>query len=215
MTDDFHITHPDVHAYLERERPPSDDILREMEQLAEERSFPCLGAQCGRILHQLVRMINAERIFEMGSGFGYTMYWMAKAMRPGGVVIGTDSDPTNVATAKDFFRRGGILERTDMRGGDALQVFATEDGPFDLVFCDIDKESYAEALDLVKPRLRVGGLLLADNLLWSGRVTDPSENDSATEAIRDFTRRLFADPGFFTTIIPIRDGMSISIKTGE
>jgi predicted O-methyltransferase YrrM len=209
------ITNPTIHQYLEKVRPDSDEVLRAMEALATERNFPCLGAQCARILHQLVLMTGAKRIFELGSGFGYTVYWMAKAMSEDGLVIGTDSDPANVTTANEFFRRGGISAQTDMRVGDALTILAAENGPFDLIYCDIDKESYPEALELAKPRLRTGGVFAADNLIWSGRVADPSVDDSATEAIRRFTAQLYADPDFFTTIIPIRDGMSLSIKTGE
>ena len=213
MTKKIEITHPDIHRYMENVRPPSAPILQEMERLATELKFPCLGAQCSRILFQLAKLAGAKRIFEMGSGFGYTMYWLALALPKGGLIIGTDSDPTNVSTANEFFRRGGIDDRTDMRGGDALTILAAESEPFDLIYCDIDKESYPEALGLAKPRLRSGGLLIADNVLWSGRVADPSVDDSATEALREFTRRLFADPDFFTTIIPIRDGMSVSLKT--
>jgi caffeoyl-CoA O-methyltransferase len=212
MTKRLDITHPEIHRYLEDIRPPSDPILQEMERLATERKFPCLGPQCSRILYQLTKTAGAKRIFEMGSGFGYTMYWMALALPKNGLIIGSDSDPTNVSTANEFFRRGGIDDRTDIRGGDALAILAAESEPFDLIYCDIDKESYPEALDLAKPRLRAGGLLIADNVLWSGRVTDPSVDDNATDAIREFTRRLYADPDFFTTIIPIRDGMSVSRK---
>jgi caffeoyl-CoA O-methyltransferase len=208
------ITDPGIHSYLEKIRPASDDILREMETLATERNFPCLGAQCARILYQLVLMSGAKRIFELGSGFGYTVYWMAKAMPADGLVIGTDSDPANVAAANEFLRRGGLSEKTDMREGDALTLLAADDGPFDLIYCDIDKESYPEALELSKARLRPGGIFAADNLLWSGRVADPAIDDNETEAIRVFTTKLYDDPDFFTSIIPIRDGMSLSIKTG-
>jgi predicted O-methyltransferase YrrM len=215
VTEKINITHPTMHQYLEDVRPPSDDILQEMEATAIERGFPYLGAQCSRILYQLAKISGAKRIFELGSGFGYTMYWMAKAVPADGMVIGTDSDPENCAAANDFFRRGRIADRTDIRCGDALQLLAPENGPFDLVYCDIDKESYPEAFEMSKPRLRPGGILIADNVLWSGRIADPSVADDETEAIREFTRRIFADPDFFTTIIPIRDGMSISVKTGS
>jgi caffeoyl-CoA O-methyltransferase len=215
MADTFTITNPDIHVYLEKIRPPSDEILQEMERYAESRRFPYLGPQCALILYALVKISGARRIFELGSGFGYTMYWMAQALPPGGLVIGTDNNPENVALARDFFRRGGLLSRADIRAGDALTLFAAEPGPCDMVVCDIDKESYLDVLDLAKPRLRPGGILIADNILWSGRVLNEVARDPATAAIREFTRRLSADPGWFTTIIPIRDGLSISVKTGS
>lgn len=212
MADDFKITNPSVHAYLERVRPEPDPVLREMGELAESRKFPYLGVQCSRILHMLVRTSQAKRVFELGSGFGYTMYWMAKAMTDGGLVIGTENSASNVAEANAFFERGGVAERTDMRLGDALTIFEKESGPFDLIFCDIEKDEYVRALELAKPRLREGGLFVADNLLRGGKVVDSQITDPATECIRAFTTAIYNDPDWFSTIIPLRDGLSVSVK---
>jgi predicted O-methyltransferase YrrM len=215
MAGDISITNPAIHDYLEKIRPPSDEVLRSMETLAEEREFPYLGAQCGRLLYGLVKMSGAKRIFELGSGFGYTMYWMAKAFGDGGLVIGTEHDPTNVAEANEFFRRGGLLDKTEIRRGDAIELFSAESGPFDLVFCDIGKEQYPQAFDLAKPRLRPGGILAADNILRHGRVLSPDSSDAGMRGILEFTRRIYADSEFFSVVIPIRDGISISIKAGS
>ena len=206
------ITHPVIHAYLERVRPASDSILREMEKEAERRGFPYLGPQCARVLHLLVRAIKAKRVFELGSGFGYTMYWMAKALPAGGLIIGTEGDPHNVEEARDYFERGRLSAKTDIRCGDAMSIFRAERGPFDLIFCDINKHEYPDVIPLAKRKLRQGGLLVADNMLRDGRVLDRSVQDEGTRGVRTFTRRLYADRGFFTTIVPIRDGMSISVK---
>lgn len=214
MSDKIDITNPAIHAYLENVRPPSDDILQEMETLARERKFPCLGAQCARILYALVRLSGAKRIFELGSGYGYTMYWMAKAMGDGGMVIGTDNDAGNVKEAQAFFARGGLAGKTDMRLGDAIELFTKESGPFDMVFCDIEKTQYVEAFQLAKSRLRPGGIYAADNLLRDGRVLSPDDVDDNTKGIFAFTDMIFNDPDFFSLIIPVRDGMSISIKNG-
>ena len=210
----FHITHPAIHEYLEKVRPPSDEVLRAMEALAKKRDFPCLGAQCARILCALVKISGATRVFELGSGFGYTMYWMAKAMDGGGMVIGTDKSAQNVKDARRFFRRGGLADKTEIRLGDALELFTAETGPFDMVFCDIDKEQYPDALELAKRRLRPGGVFAADNILWDGRVLSPDGGDAETKGILEFTRRIYNDPAFFSVVLPIRDGISISIKTG-
>lgn len=214
MGNKIDITNPAIHAYLEIVRPPSDPILEEMEALAKEREFPCLGAQCARILHALVKISGARRVFELGSGFGYTMYWMAKAMGDGGIVIGTDNDAGNVKEAKNFFARGGLADKTDIRHGDALELFEKESGPFDMVFCDIEKSQYVEAFHLAKARLRPGGIYAADNLLRDGRVLSPDDADDGTKGIFEFTQLIYSDPGFFSLIVPIRDGMSFSIKNG-
>jgi len=213
MTPDFHITNPAIHAYLEENRPPSDPTLRAMEEYGQKRNFPSLGPQCGRLLYTLTAVSNAKRIFELGSGYGYSMYWMAKAMTDGGLVIGTDRNPQNAAAAREYFRQGGLLEKTDLRTGDAISLFAEETGPFDIVVCDMDKERYPDILELVKPRLRPGGMLVADNLLRAGKILDTSQNDPGTNGIREFTRRIFNDQDFFSVILPLRDGLSISVKT--
>ncbi len=210
----MNITHPAIHDYLEQHRPASDPVLREMEEYGRARNFPSLGAQCGRLLYALVAISGAQRVFELGSGYGYSMYWMAKAMRDGGMVIGTDTNPENAASARDYFQQGGLLDRTDLRTGDAVRLFEKESGPFDLVVCDIDKHQYPEVFDLAKRRLRPGGMLVADNILWSGRILEDPGTDKATNGIREFTRLVFSDPSFFSVIIPIRDGMSLSIKNG-
>jgi predicted O-methyltransferase YrrM len=214
MSGKLNITNPAIHEYLEQIRPPSDAVLQEMEALARKRDFPCLGAQCSRILYALVKISKARRIFEMGSGFGYTMYWMAKAMDDGGMVIGTDNDAGNVKDAKAFFQRGGVAAKTDIRLGDAIELFTAEPGPFDMIFCDIDKKQYARAFALAKERLCPGGIFAADNLLRDGNVLSPDKDDIATKGILEFTRLIYIDPSFFSVVIPIRDGMSISIKTG-
>ncbi|MBI5868378.1 MAG: O-methyltransferase [candidate division Zixibacteria bacterium] len=211
----MNITHPAIHDYLELNRPPSDPVLQAMEEYGRAQNFPSLGAQCGRLLYALVAISGAQRVFELGSGYGYSMYWMAKAMSDGGMIIGTDTNPDNAASAREYFRQGGLQDKTDLRTGDAVSLFERESGLFDLVVCDIDKHQYPEVFDLAKRRLRPGGMLVADNILWSGRILEDTETDKATNGIREFTRLIFSDPGFFSVIIPIRDGMSLSIKAGE
>jgi len=208
------ITQPLIHDYLEVTRPPSDATLRAMEEYGRSQAFPSIGPQCGRLLFALATICGARRIFELGSGYGYSMYWMAKAIPDGGMVIGTDNNPDNRAVAREYFRQGNLLEKTDLRTGDAISLFAAESGPFDMVVCDIDKHQYPGVLELAKPRLRPGGILITDNVLWSGRVLDPAINDASTNGIREFTRRIFADPDFFSVIVPIRDGLSVSVKIG-
>jgi predicted O-methyltransferase YrrM len=95
--------------------------------------------------------------------------------------------------------------------GDALESFHRYQGPFDMIFCDLNKHQYLRALEMALPKLKAGGLFVADNVLWSGRVLDEEDKSEATEGIREFTQKIYSDPRFFTTILPIRDGVSVSI----
>lgn len=192
---------------------PHDRILAEMERHAEERNFPYIGPHVGRVLYLLARLTGARRVLEMGSGFGYSAYWFALGMGPGGVVTLTEYSREDSQRAREFFRQGGIEGRGRFLVGDALELVAREPGPFDIILCDIDKRDYPKVPGLVKPKLRAGGLLLVDNMLWSGRVAEP-EPDANTRAIQELARTLYADPDFFTTTLPIRDGVTVSLKRG-
>lgn len=215
MEDTFPILNPAIAAYLDGIQPTSDPILREMEAYGIGCNFPCLGPLCSRMLYMLASMTSARRIFELGSGFGYTMFWMAKALPSDGVVIGTEYEQSNIDLANEYFRRGGLIEKTDLRKGDALDILESESGPFDLIYNDIDKHDYPRVIELAKLRLRTGGLLISDNALWSGKVTDQAITDNETVGVRAYNDTVSADPDFATTIIPIRDGLSVSLKTGS
>lgn len=192
--------------YFER-----DPILEEMERLGRARNFPIVGPQVGRILWILAKLAGAQRIFEMGSGFGYSAYWLARALPAGGKVYQTETSPENSELAQDFFRRAGLRERSQFLVGDAVQLIDEIKGDFDMVFIDIDKESYPAAYRKAKPRIRKGGLLLADNVLWFGQVLEETE-DPATLGIKKFTELLFHDREFVATILPIRDGIGIGYR---
>jgi predicted O-methyltransferase YrrM len=205
------IVAPAIEAYLSRIAPPADPILREMEALAERRRFPIVGPLVGRLLHLMARAVGARTVFECGSGYGYSAVWFARALPEGGRVILTDGKAENCGAARDFLGRAGLLERAEIRRGDALEILAGEPGPFDVIFCDIDKRDYPRVHPLAVPRLRPGGLLLCDNLLWYGRVAGPEEDDD-TRGVRELTRLLYADPGLVTTILPLRDGVGVSLR---
>jgi caffeoyl-CoA O-methyltransferase len=206
-----YIVNPKIEEYLKSLSPADDTILKEMEELGKERNFPIVGPLVGRLLLQLALAIGAERIFEMGSGFGYSAYWFAKALSDGGTLFFTEFSDDNARLALDFFKRAKIENRIKIQVGDSLSVMDRTPGPFDLIFNDIDKESYPLVVDKAYKRLRKGGLLIADNILWFGRVLK-DDDSSSTKAIKEFTRLLLSEKGFLTTIIPIRDGISISLK---
>jgi caffeoyl-CoA O-methyltransferase len=200
-----------IQVYLEGLTPDRDPILTEMETLAKEKNFPIIGPLVGRLLSLLASGTRAERILELGSGFGYSAYWFAKAIAKSGKVICTERDPRNRDLALNFLSRGGLIEKIDFKMGDSLSIIDELEGEFDLILNDIDKESYPKAFHKAVPRLRKGGILIADNVLWSGRVVE-KEQDAATRAIREFNELTHTSPQLLTTVIPIRDGVSLSLK---
>lgn len=220
------VLHPSIDEYLLDIIPERDEVLTEMEAYARENRFPIVGPLVGRVLHQLVMLTNPTRIFEMGSGFGYSAYWMAKALRqPAANIICTDGSQENADRAAGYLTRGGIVDRIDYRVGNALEIIDETEGEFDIIYNDIDKDGYPEAFGKAIPRLRSGGLFITDNMLWLGRVvtydtgTDVQELDEeeqwvhdTTVGVKELTRLLYSSPDVFTTIIPLRDGVSVAIK---
>ncbi len=207
----IYIVNPQIEEYLKGLSPVDDAILREMEELGKKREFPIVGPLVGRLLHQLALAIGAERIFEMGSGFGYSTYWFAKAAHDGATVFFTDFSSDNAQLALNFFKRAEIDNRIRIQVGDSLSILDKTPGHFDIIFNDIDKERYPLVVEKAYNKLRKGGLLITDNLLWFGRVLSDDDSPS-TKGVKEFTRLLLSESGFITTIIPIRDGISISLK---
>ena len=205
------ITDPDVEQYLYDLLPSRDAVLEEMEQLAEQRGIPIIGPVVGRILYQLVRLAGAKRVFEMGSAIGYSTIWMARAAGEGATVYYTDSDPENARQAEKFIQRAGVRNRVQILTGDALELLDRTPGTFDVIFNDVDKEQYPQVFRKAVPRIRKGGLLIADNALWYGKVTQPPE-DEATRGIVEFNRLIYSSKELFTTILPVRDGFAVCEK---
>jgi len=200
-----------IEAYLHQLQPSKDPVLQEMEKRAEEQKFPIIGPLVGRFCQMLAQSINAKDIFEMGSGFGYSTWYFAQAVGDGGRVVHTDADPKKSADARAYLKRAGLHTRVQFEGGDALEAIKKYPGPFDVVFIDVDKTGYPEALELARSRVRVGGYLITDNVLWSGRVTQPKPN-AETKAILKYTHEAFDSPDLYTTILPLRDGVAVSLK---
>lgn len=207
------ITEKNTEKYLYSLLPGRDAVLREMERYAAKHDVPIVGPACGRLLHQLARMINARRVFEMGSAIGYSTLWLARAVGPGGTVFYTDGDPANARRAEGYLRRAGVLDRVRILQGDALQLLNSTEGEFDLIFNDVSKTQYPEVVHLAAPRLRSGGLFITDNVLWSGRAAKPAgKRDAETLAIQKFNRLVYRSPELFTTVIPLRDGFAVCLK---
>jgi len=191
-----------------------DLLLLEMEDRAKRTQFPIVGPVAGTLLYILTKAIGAKRVFELGSGYGYSGIWFARALPPNGEIFLTDYRKELLEDARDYFKRAGLLEKARFLEGDAFSYFANAEGQFDIVYCDIEKERYPDIIEIAHQKLRVGGFLIADNLLWHGKVMEGAK-DSSTRGISRFTRLLHAHPGFETVIIPIRDGLSVSLKCSE
>jgi len=207
---DLEITHPQIYAYLEKILTEETPLLREMGAYGRAQNFPIIGAQVGRLFYFLARALQASQILELGSGFGYSAMWFALAVGAGGKVIMTEGKQANVDRARDYFTRAGLLDRVEFNVGDALTRAETYPGPFDIIFCDIDKHSYPQALALARAKLRVGGILIFDNMLWHGRIL--TENDADTRAVLETTRALFDANEFFTTLVPLHDGQALALR---
>jgi len=201
-----------VDDYLYSMLPKRDEVLTEMEDYASEHNIPIVGPAVARVLQQLAMMINAESVFELGSAIGYSTIWWAQAVGEKGRVIYTDGDAKNAERARNYFNRAGVSNRITLHTGDALEVLSEQKQQYDIIFNDVDKEDYPRVLRLVPPRLRKGGLFITDNVLWSGRVAEKNPKQAATKAILEFNHLLYNSRDFFTTILPIRDGVAVALR---
>lgn len=201
-----------VDDYLYAMLPKRDAVLAEMEDYATEHKIPIVGPAVARVLQQLAMMINARTVFELGSAIGYSTIWWAQAVGDKGRVIYTDGDSKNAERARGYFARAGVSNRITLHTGDALEYLSEQKEEFDIIFNDVDKDDYPRVLRLVAPRLRKGGLFVTDNVLWSGRVAEKNPTDTQTKAILEFNRRLYDAKEFYTTILPIRDGLAVALK---
>ena len=206
-----------VEAYLtELARTEHEDpVLLEMEARAAEHRFPIVGRATGRFLELAARAVGARRVMELGSGYGYSAYWFARAVGPDGEVVCTDGDPENARLAEDYLGTAGVWDRVLYRVGDALQGFAQEPGDFDVVYCDVDKDGYPDCWRAARDRIRVGGLWLCDNTIWSGHVateTDRKGLPGWTAHIREHNRLVAEDTRYVGSIVPIRDGVMTALR---
>lgn len=197
--------------YLLKVTPERHPILAEMERYARENHFPIVGPLVGRLLYQLALAVKARKLLELGSGYGYSAFWLSLAVGRKGHITMTDKREQNKRRAYDYFKKAGLQSQFDFRVTDALQALKKLSGPYDLIFNDIDKDSYPETIDPAAQLLRKGGLFVTDNVFLSGRILD-KDPDKTARAVLDFTNRLYQDSRFFTTLIPLRDGLSVAVR---
>jgi caffeoyl-CoA O-methyltransferase len=211
----------DVEAYLtdlagtEHGHP----VLEEMEARADKYGFPIVGRATGRFLEVAARSIGARRVMELGSGYGYSSYWFARAVGEQGEVICTEGDPANAELAEHYLARAGVWDRVRYRVGDALDGITSEEGDFDIVYCDVDKDGYPDCWRAASDRIRVGGLWLCDNVIWSGHVATGTDREELpdwtrgwTAFIQDHNRMVAEDQRYVASIVPIRDGIMTALR---
>ena len=200
--------------YLATLVPPREPEMQKMEEIAERDDFPIIGPVCGYYCYQLARMINAKSVFELGSGYGYSTAWFAKALKEngGGVVHHTVWDEGLSKRAQRHLSALGCADVVQFHVAEAVETLRQTQGPFDLIFNDIDKQGYPDSLPVIKEKLRHGGVLITDNTLWSGRVYDSTNQEKNTEAIRRFTRDITSDLDWIVSLFPARDGMIVAYR---
>lgn len=203
-----------VQEYVHMLVPPRSKEMLEMERYAKKQGFPAIGPVCGYLCYQIARMIGARRIFELGSGYGYSTAWFAKAVKEngGGQVFHVVWDEKLSAKARSHLSKLGYGDIVVYQVSEAVKALKETDGPFDIIFNDIDKEGYPASLPVIKEKLRSGGVLIIDNMLWDGRIFDKKNKHETTIAIREFTKQITNDPDWIVTLVPIRDGMIIGYK---
>ena len=203
----------DVEQYLYALLPERDAVISEMERYAEEHRVPIIGPAVARLLALLSQTAGAKRIFEMGSAIGYSTIWLARAAGPKGKVHYTDGDPANAQRAREYFRRAGVAKRINVQVGDALDLLKKTPGKFDLIFNDVNKDQYPDALRVALPKLKRGGLFITDNTLWSGKAARPAApDDAATLGVQEFNRLVYASKELYPVLIPLRDGVTVCRK---
>src|SRR6476620_6617459 len=203
-----------VSRYLDDLVPARPAELQEMERIGESTNFPIIGPASGQLCYLVARMIGARRVFELGSGYGYSTAWFARAVREngGGEVhhVGWDADLSD--RARKHRDQLGYADLVRYHVAEAVETRRGTEGPFDLIFNDITKRDYPASIDAILPKLRRGGVLIIDNLLWSGRILDAADQSPDTEGVRAVTRRIMESGDWIASIAPVRDGVLVAYK---
>ncbi|MEZ0323226.1 MAG: O-methyltransferase [Hydrogenothermaceae bacterium] len=206
------IVNPQIEEYIQNLTESikfDNDILLQMEEYGRQTNFPIVERKVGVLLYIITKIKKPKLVVEMGSGYGYSAYFFAKAIDHGKVVL-TDFQQKNIDMAKNYFEKAGLLDKAEFRVGNALEI-VKEYKNIDILFLDLEKVKYFEAIKLMENNLSDNGLVIADNVLWYGNVV--LENiDKKTEVIKEFNRYMFESGKFISQIVPIRDGVLIGLK---
>jgi caffeoyl-CoA O-methyltransferase len=209
-----------VQEYLNELVPNRPEVLESMEDYARENDFPIIGPAAGQLCYQIARMMNSQQIFELGSGFGYSTAWFARAVHENSLHTGDENgrvhhvvwDEKLSHQAQQYLSQLGYEDIVEYHVGEAVKTLADTPGTFDLIFNDIDKEGYPASLPVIREKLRPGGVLIVDNMLWHGRIFDESDQDESTKGVHDITQLLFESADWIVTLLPIRDGLIVAYR---
>ncbi|MUV89992.1 methyltransferase domain-containing protein [Halapricum sp. CBA1109] len=213
-----------VEAFAETVGPEGDAVLAEMDEYADEHGFPTVGPAVGGWFQVLATMVDAERVFEFGSGYGYSAYWFARALPADGEIVLTEVDADELDLAREYLDRGDFDATAHFELGDAIETIEDYDGPFDVVLIDNEKHRYREAFEAVRGNVAPGGVVLADNAVAGGtidaadvrRLLDGEDADATdmSRGIADYLKAVREAPGFETTLLPVGEGVAVSLRTG-
>ena len=206
-----------VERYLAGLNTVVDPLLRDIARSGEKQGLPLIDAEVGALLRLLVTAVGATRILEIGAAIGYSGIWLAGGLASDGMLLTMEVDPERARMARENFERAQLSDRASVMIGDANRLLAKVSGPFDVIFQDGDKRLYTPMLDRLVDLLRPGGLLITDNVLWDGEVVPgfvpaPRRDPADTNAITEYNQRLMQHPRLLTAIVPLRDGVAISVK---
>ncbi|MFP8888867.1 O-methyltransferase [Natrialbaceae archaeon A-CW2] len=213
----------DVERFVRAMAPEPDETLREMDAYAEEADFPHVGPEVGGFLRLVARMVGAKRVFEFGSGYGYSAYWFAEALPEDGELVLTEVDADELELAETYLGRGGYHDIARYELGDAMETVGQYDGPFDVVLIDHQKHRYADAFEAIKPKLPIGGAIIADNAMRAGIIDfdqlleiaeggSPTDVNEHTQGIATYLETVRADPDFETVVLPLGEGIALSYR---
>lgn len=208
-----------IERYLASLNRQADAVLEEVAAEGRALGVPCVDAQVGVLLHVLALSVGARRVLEIGTGVGYSAIWLARALPSGGFLVSFEVDRARATRAVENFARAGVADRAHVMVGDAVRLLAKVSGPFDLVFNDGDKRQHEALHERLVSLVRPGGLLVTDNILWGGEVvpgyvSHPTRGEDETRAVAAYNERLATDPRLVTAIVPLRDGLAISVRRG-
>ena len=202
--------------------PEPDDVIEEMDEYAAAEGFPTVGPAVGGWLEQFARMVDAESVFEFGSGYGYSAYWFARGLAADGEIILTEVDEDELKLARDYLARGGFDTTIHYEHGDAIDIVEAYDGPFDIVLIDNEKTRYREAFEAVREKVAPGGIVVADNAIAGGGIDADAvrelltgERETAsdtTEGIASFVRAIHGDPRFAGSLLPVGEGVVVATR---
>jgi predicted O-methyltransferase YrrM len=202
--------------------PDGDDVLAEMDDYAEREGFPTVGPAVGGWLELLARMVDTERVFEFGSGYGYSAYWFCRALDGDGEIVLTEVDEDELDMAREYLDRGDFAATAHFELGDAIETIEEYDGPFDVVLIDNEKDRYREAFESVREKVAPGGVVLADNAVAGGTIVmedvqrllegEDVDTDGMSRGIADYIEGVRDDPEFRTTLLPVGEGVAVSYR---